>query len=622
MFKKILVSRYQLIKILGRGAFGKTYLAKDILLPNKPLCVVKKLNPTIKDDKLLTIARRLFQTEAESLQKLGEHPQIPRFIAHFEEGNKFYLVQQYIEGHSLSEEIQIGNPWSESEVIELLQDCLNILKFIHAQNVIHRDVKPDNLIRNKENNRLVLVDFGAVKEAISQSKIASTIAIGTQGYMPSEQAMGKPRFNSDIYALGIIAIRALTGLETSYFKEDRNGNIFWEKSVNINPKLVKIVNKMTRYHFKERYDSAQQVLQDLQSLEAGYNCKKPQIFVLGNSLLARFKSSAKTVINRDRKPNLNLPKTEVPTYRSATVISNQNRNNSRDKIKLPRTIGIASIATLGIILGAMQLLSHQKQKRIANALNLMATNYERQEYENCLDNARLEAPEIGVPQEKINSFIGKCTLGIAKQEAENENYKEAIATAVEIPQNNPFAAEARENIDRWSQILLDRATKTYEREGQLANIKPIIASIPSSSPVKEEALNLSEQWQTEITNSEQILADANQAMTAKKWLDAIEKANEIKTVSDSVYWQERADKIASEAKENREKELAAARQKRIQNTRSRSYRRPSYQKPVVRQRTVRQQPGKIYRRRVRQRTIIRRETRIIRRTCRGYGCRR
>ena len=638
MFKNTLVSRYKLIKILGRGAFGKTYLAQDILLPENPLCVVKKLSPTIKDDQLLTIARRLFKTEAESLQKLGEHPQIPRFMGYFEEKNKFYLVQQYIEGHSLSKEMTLGNTWSELKVIELLRDCLNILKFIHAQNVIHRDIKPDNIIRNKKNNQLVLVDFGAVK-ATSQSKIASTIAIGTQGYMPSEQAMGKPRFNSDIYALGIIAIQALTGLETDYLKEDNKGNIIWENLVKIDPRLAKIIKKMTRYHFTERYSSVAKVLKDLESLETSYNSKNLNIFFGVNSLLDRFKNKAKTPINFREQTIINLPETELPTYKASTVIPKPSPSNFINKfqlhnfqLKLPKNLDKISLATLGLLLlGGMQFASYQKQQRIASVLNVMGTNYEEREYASCLNNARFDAVKIGVPRDKINSFIGKCTLGIAKNEAENGNYSRAIAIATEITDNNSFANEAREEVDKWSQILLDRATETYKKEGQLAKVQPIIDSIPNNSLVKEEGLKLRDKWQEEIAKSEQILADANQAMRAKKWLSAVNEANKVKTVSNSIYWQEKADKIIASAQENRRKELAvaAARKRRIQSHRHHrrrrqipvEYRPPHYSSYEIPR--FSREPIRIYRRRVRtERTTIRRKRRVIKRTCRGYDCER
>jgi len=269
MLQTRLVSHYQLIKILGKGAFGTTYLARDIYLPGSPEYAIKKLNPNTQDKNLLEVARRLFKTEARALQKLGQHSQIPRLVANFEQNRRFYIVQEFIAGHSLKRELVTGEAWSEERVVQMLEDCLKILKFIHDRGVIHRDIKPNNFIRRQEDNKLVLIDFGAVKQAIGQNQTLHTIGIGTRGYMPPEQAMGKPRFSSDIYGLGVIALQALTGLKPKDFQKDDNGEIIWlhqTKDININPKLVRIINKMIRLDFQERYNCAEMILQDLNHL--------------------------------------------------------------------------------------------------------------------------------------------------------------------------------------------------------------------------------------------------------------------------------------------------------------------------------------------------------------------
>ena len=223
----ILGSRYRVIEYIAKGGFGKTYLAEDIQLPGRKKCVVKQLYPSVDDPNFIKVARRMFKKEAHTLNTVGTHDQIPQLLAYFEEGEKFYLVQQYIEGQTLSKELVAGQIWSEDRVIALLEDCLGILDFIHAQGVIHRDVKPDNLIRRKSDNKLVLVDFGTVKEVIKQQTqlMPLTVAVGTRGYMPTEQARGKPRITSDIYAVGMIAIQALTGILPTKLEEDDDGEV-------------------------------------------------------------------------------------------------------------------------------------------------------------------------------------------------------------------------------------------------------------------------------------------------------------------------------------------------------------------------------------------------------------
>lgn len=265
---KILGSRYKVLKYIAKGGFGKTYLAEDTQLPGKDRCVVKQLYPSLQDSNFLAIARRLFKTEASTLHILGHHEQIPELLAYFEEEEKFYLVQQYIEGQTLGQELISGQVWLETQVIELLRDGLNILDFIHSKGVIHRDVKPDNLIRRNSDSKIVLVDFGTVKEVLQgQTDIGQlTVAVGTQGYMPTEQARGQPRPTSDLYALGIIGIQALTGVSPLDLEEDGEGELVWESLADVSPQLAKILTRMTRNHFEDRYQSATDVLRDLTNL--------------------------------------------------------------------------------------------------------------------------------------------------------------------------------------------------------------------------------------------------------------------------------------------------------------------------------------------------------------------
>ena len=156
--------RYEILKPLGTGGFGKTYLARDLRIPGTPYCVVKQLHCVSQksDDKQL--ARELFQREAESLAKLGHHNQIPRLLAYFTENDEFYLVEDFIDGRSLEDEINPGQPWPEAAVMQLMKDVLEVLAFVHQQGVIHRDIKPGNLIRRHSDGKIVLIDFGAIKQ--------------------------------------------------------------------------------------------------------------------------------------------------------------------------------------------------------------------------------------------------------------------------------------------------------------------------------------------------------------------------------------------------------------------------------------------------------------------------
>lgn len=270
----VLAGRYQIEQELGKGGFGLTYLAQDLHLPGYPLCVVKQLKPQFKSPKQLKTAQRLFETEAKALQKLGKYPQIPQLLAYFTEEGEFYLVQEYIQGHELSQEIHPGQPWSEEQVIQLLQDILTPLKFLHDHQVIHRDIKPNNLMRRKPDQTLVLIDFGAVKQHLSEltqlgEKNQRTVRVGTPGYMPSEQAVGQPKFCSDIYAVGMIAIEALTGKPALSLPADLETlEIIWQPfATHASPRLREVLQNMVRYHFNSRYVSAQEALEEVNRLQ-------------------------------------------------------------------------------------------------------------------------------------------------------------------------------------------------------------------------------------------------------------------------------------------------------------------------------------------------------------------
>ncbi len=273
MIGQLLAGHYRVLEVLGAGGFGQTYITEDLHLPGNPKCVLKHLKPASSDPALLAMARQLFDKEAVVLQQLGTHDRIPRLFAYFEQDQEFYLVQEYAIGHTLTEELK-GKKWQEPAVIELLEEVLDILVFIHSKGVIHRDIKPDNIIRRDSDRHLVLIDFGAIKQVRNQQALngqqTMTVSIGTPGYMPIEQASGTPRAGSDLYALGTIAIEALTGINPYNLEEDeRTGERKWEHLTAANPQLIAVVGRMTRYHFKDRYLSAAEALQAVRAVKSG-----------------------------------------------------------------------------------------------------------------------------------------------------------------------------------------------------------------------------------------------------------------------------------------------------------------------------------------------------------------
>ncbi|MBD2445767.1 tetratricopeptide repeat protein [Nostoc sp. FACHB-152] len=339
MLGNTLVGRYQIISHLGGGGFGETFVAYDTQLPGTPQCVVKQLKPQSSDTATLEIARRLFETEAQVLYKLGTHDRIPQLLAYFEENAEFYLVQEYIPGHDLSKELALGETLSEQLVISLLQEILEILEFVHQQNVIHRDVNPRNLLRRGSDNKLILIDFGAVKQITTQvitpeGQTKSTVAIGTPGYIPGEQAHGTPKFSSDIYAVGIIGIQALTGISPEQLEKDTETNeIIWENQAQISPEFVRFLNKMVCYDFRQRYPSATAALQALKDL----NKPNAQTIALNTNLLAKNIKASKPKKDLIVKLLLAVFLTGMAGATSLFVINNINANNAIELSKKGNT---------------------------------------------------------------------------------------------------------------------------------------------------------------------------------------------------------------------------------------------------------------------------------------------
>jgi serine/threonine protein kinase/regulator of sirC expression with transglutaminase-like and TPR domain len=310
MINELLAGRYRIVTSLSSGGFAKTYLAEDTHRPGSPQCVVKHLVPPNNDDYTLQNARRLFQREGEILERLGrEHDRLPQLYAYFEENGEFYLIQEYICGHPLTEEIVPGQPLSEDQVLQILADVLEILVFVHGKGVIHRDIKPANLIRRSGDNKLVLIDFGLVKELTSpainsQGQNTPTVAVGTHGYMPIEQFHGYPQYNSDIYALGMLAIQALMGASASQLLRLRDpnnpntGEVLWrDRLTNIRPKLANIIDKMVCYDCRHRYQTAAEVIADLRDINSQVRInlnqikrwfRRPKRLIIGGSALLVF----------------------------------------------------------------------------------------------------------------------------------------------------------------------------------------------------------------------------------------------------------------------------------------------------------------------------------------------
>jgi serine/threonine protein kinase len=263
--KEMLAKQYSIQSLLGRGGFGVTFLARNIRLPGQPLCVVKKFAPIFTDPKLVAIARDQFELESLMLSQLGSHAQVPTLLDYFQIDENYYLVEEYIPGTVLSQLVTHQHQLTETAVESFLTQMLHLLVYIHSHHLIHRDIKPQNLILCQTDRRFVLVDFGAVRDLspiASQNKQTEySTAVGTPGFAPPEQLANYPVYASDIYALGMTCIYLLTGKEPSEFTTDPyTCELMWADDLDISTGLLEIINKMTQMPLVDRYQSATQVL--------------------------------------------------------------------------------------------------------------------------------------------------------------------------------------------------------------------------------------------------------------------------------------------------------------------------------------------------------------------------
>ena len=280
-FPLLLKERYRAIEPIGQGGFGKTFLAVDEDMPSKRQCVIKQFfnQSGLKAQK----AKELFVQEAVQLEKLGkQHPQIPELFAHVELGTGLFLMQEFIDGQNLLQELTQEGTFDEAKIRQLLNDLLPVLQFIHSQQVIHRDIKPENIIRRQSDGKPVLVDFGVSKFATETALARTGTVIGTPGYEAPEQSEGKVYFSSDLFGLGRTCFHLLTDTHPSKVFSRYSD---WEKYLRINlnksgigDTLKRVLTKLLQPDVSQRYQSAEEVIQDLNLEPTKATAELPLIF--------------------------------------------------------------------------------------------------------------------------------------------------------------------------------------------------------------------------------------------------------------------------------------------------------------------------------------------------------
>ena len=283
----MLDNRYLPLKLLGRGGFGAAFLARDRRTPTKRLCAVKQLQPPANLNLTqIEWVKKSFEREAEVLERLGSHPQIPELYAFFEQpapgqpSNQpqafFYLVQEYIDGLNLFEEMEEKGKFSEASVEEVLQEILKILQFVHDSGSVHRDIKPSNIMRHRQNGRLYLLDFGAVKQVTAGVSLQSSMVLGTPGFAPSEQMAGRQVYHStDLYSLAVTCLYLLTGIQPADLYDTYNNRWNWKGHTQISERLGNILDRMLLPVPSERFQEAEEVLKALDRVHTAVSPPPP-----------------------------------------------------------------------------------------------------------------------------------------------------------------------------------------------------------------------------------------------------------------------------------------------------------------------------------------------------------
>ncbi len=590
MIGKLLDHRYQVIRVLAMGGFGQTYIAQDTRRPGNPICVVKHLKPGT-DPRVFDTAKRLFNSEAETLEKLGNHDQIPRLLAYFDENQEFYLVQEYVEGHTLAEELIPGKRWSESQVIQLLQEVLEILEFVHRQGVIHRDIKPDNIIRRASDNKFVLVDFGAVKQLRTQlvtvgGQASATVVIGTPGYMPTEQGQGKPRPNSDIYSLGIIAIQALTGLQATELQEDpETGEIIWQQSVTVNYRLAAVLSKMVRYHFKDRYQNATEALQACKdainpvpvlSTPQESAKSRPQVSRLQTVAVAPAnpvptKPASKDSSKSDPWPiligillaggaaalvanvypnvknlafNLTGSDRTLANKCSAVVVGNSNIRSEPSSINSDNIVRTVGDNTKFEVTGKQTKRGWIEVKlnsgRLAWAHSDVIDN--KDEWVSCLR-------DKGIAINTVSDSSLIATRPIPKPKPKS---RDVVTPLLEKPKGSTSDAgkSERSQPSENSANIIEQARQKYD-SGDIVGAIALLRSIPANAASGiQETGKVIAQWQEDWAKAEALSNEINKAIDDGKWDKVLDYRNHPEKLPNTKYWRNKIEPLFKQAAEN------------------------------------------------------------------------
>ncbi len=566
---QLLHERYQITQVLSSGAFGQTYIAQDITKPNNYRCVVKHQRLLYDFPDLLKTSKRILLNEAEILDKLGTHEQIPQLLACFEEDNWFYLVQELITGYTLGSCLPLKKHddtcWSESEVVHLLRELAHLLGSVHSSGIIHCDIKPNNIIKRAQDSKFVLIDFGAAQPIRDYTEpqythqlppAKSKAAAHPLGYLAPEQLLATVYPSSDFYALGMIAIQALTGLEPTQLpiQEDK-GDIDWEQlfqervlAAQVSEELIAIVMKMVSFEHQERYQSAGELIDALETHLAAPAQPNLLFEQIEHKLLSEAEKDEKELNPKAEK----LATTDIIDYGIELLESAFSHFSKLPLIVTGMGVGMTVTNAIAIAVGAYSLIStiatvpeldvlrhaHQKYQdgnlfealSIAEsisddsplfnesraALKTWTRQWEKAETQFAITEQAFQEerwydvlqegskiPDIAYWQEKAAPFTQQAyakTEGIAKKllnqafaEAKQKNFTQALVYLEQIPPETKIGSKIRPKIIEYRAKEQIRATYFLQQAYNQAQKREFqqaigyLQRIPQQASVKEIA---------------------------------------------------------------------------------------------------------------------------------------
>ncbi|NEO24204.1 serine/threonine-protein kinase, partial [Moorena sp. SIO4A5] len=424
----------------------------------------RQFRPVTDDPDSWQAAKDIFHRETKILEIICQHDQVAKILDCLEIDHSFYIVQDFIPGRPLSEEL--NQPWSESRVINLLQEVLEILAFVHGQGVIHGDIKPDNLIRRSDDSKLVLTDFSGIKQVrtpLVGVQFSAIAALGAFGYIPTEQILGKPRPCSDLYAVGMIAIEALTGLKPIHLEEDPlTGEALWQDYATVTKDFAGIIQQMVRYYFKDRYQSADQVLEALHSL-----------------------TSSKSSINLSMS---SAPPTSPNPYKQKTE------------------------DTLGEPIEPETLPTEETEETTEDTLG-EPIEPETLPTEETEETEEIYYPSMPTIPTRKSSGLNLTAMGVST----------SVALLV-VAGGYLFSWGGNQ-----AEAKLAQAEQKYQ-EGDLDAALKLVKSIPADSENYQDAQNAIAQWKKDWQDAKALFPQIKTAFEQQKWVEVIEQASQIPNI--------------------------------------------------------------------------------------------